>query len=462
MQIHDDLISSQRRKHGNMQAERRQLRVAALAVLLIAVVSISSLRVRVFDISSRQLQSADEGHTAAHGHTYGSATGVRKDDSVTNHWRAPLQARLRRRLKNRDAPHDEFDVPASMQNDNSEVEEPPEIEEAQPLPQYTMANVVKVIPYYHDTLGIVVYDPKTDRFVLHYATNMRWISGCYKLVKSFQHAIHSMRLLYPDRFKPDGPEFAFAMSSSDYPGVHMNECVKTQGTKCIQEELAPILHFGSVFRRAIFPSMIPMPMPQSNHLGCFHTWVLHRIVCEFYQPRGPANPSGLIFPENVGMEWDQLINSVIWRGTDFSFLHKFDPTMRQPDFDLDIEQQVDLSIEKRLAGIQALRQIYDDLIPRWKGVAWTAEAELEVYDMRMLGVPAWCNIKFSAAMSMGKKAPTNELDIYRRYEEYGIPASGEGMSLEAMAEYKYREYSTRVTTSRFRGIFCQHTHLYFI
>ena len=152
------------------------MRVAALAVLLIAVVSISSLRVRVFDISSRQLQSADEGHTAAHGHTYGSATGVRKDDSVTNHWRAPLQARLRRRLKNRDAPHDEFDVPASMQNDNSEVEEPPEIEEAQPLPQYTMANVVKVIPYYHDTLGIVVYDPKTDRFVLHYATNMRWIS----------------------------------------------------------------------------------------------------------------------------------------------------------------------------------------------------------------------------------------------------------------------------------------------
>ena len=107
MQIHDDLISSQRRKHGNMQAERRQLRVAALAVLLIAVVSISSLRVRIFDISSyssRHLQSADddEGHTAAHGHTYGSATGVRKDDSVTNHWRAPLQARLRRRLKNRD------------------------------------------------------------------------------------------------------------------------------------------------------------------------------------------------------------------------------------------------------------------------------------------------------------------------------------------------------------------------
>lgn len=300
-----------------------------------------------------------------------------------------------------------------------------------------MASVVKVMPYYHDTLGIVVYDPQTDRFVLHYATNMRWISGCYKLVKSFQHAIHAMRLLNPDRFKPDGPEFAFAMSSSDYPGVHMNECVKAQGTKCIQEELAPILHFGSVFRRDIFPSMLAMPMPQNNHLGCFHNWVLHRQVCEYYQPRGPANPSGLIFPEHVGMEWDLLINSIIWRGTDFSFLHKFDPTMRHPDFDMDIEQQVDLSIEKRLAGIQALRQIYDDLVPRWKGVAWTAEAELEVYDMRMLGVPAWCNIKFSAAMSMGKKVPTNDLDIYRRYEEYGIPASGEGMSLEAMAEYKY-------------------------
>lgn len=238
--------------------------------------------------------------------------------------------------------------------------------------------------------------------------------------------------------------------------VHMNECVKAQGTKCIQEELAPILHFGSVFRRDIFPSMLAMPMPQNNHLGCFHNWVLHRQVCEYYQPRGPANPSGLIFPEHVGMEWDLLINSIIWRGTDFSFLHKFDPTMRHPDFDMDIEQQVDLSIEKRLAGIQALRQIYDDLVPRWKGVAWTAEAELEVYDMRMLGVPAWCNIKFSAAMSMGKKVPTNDLDIYRRYEEYGIPASGEGMSLEAMAEYKYREYSSRTTTSGSRGIFVNH------
>ena len=209
--------------------ERRQLRVAALAALLIVAVSISSQLAQIFDFSSIHSQSAneDQGHSA-YGHTLNATLGAivdAVDDSVANHGGIiPLRdqtvnselSQWPQRLKKRDG--EEYDVPASMQNDNTEVEAPPEFKEAQPLPRYTMANVVKVMPYYHDTLGIVVYDPQTDRFVLHYATNMRWISGCYKLIKSFQMAIHTMRLLYPDRFKPDGPEFAFAMSSSDYPG----------------------------------------------------------------------------------------------------------------------------------------------------------------------------------------------------------------------------------------------------
>jgi len=364
--------------------------------------------------------------------------------------------------------NDDFDIPSAVEDHGDDVLQLPSnihlpsIPSAlEPLPPYSLTNVLQTLPYFHDTFAVLVYDPPTDKFIAHYSNNMRWISSCHKLVTSIKTVSNSLRMLFPRRFAPDNvdgtPEFAMAISSADYPGVQWNDCLREERTDCISGdvELAPILQFGSAFRKPIFPTMMAMPMSQMNHLNCFHYWALHRLVCNSYLPRSPENPNGLVFSEHIGLEYEKLIPQVVWRGTDFSYLHKMVPSLRPPNFDMDIASQIDLSgrIDKKTAATHAMRQVYDELIPRWKGVVWTAEAERESEmienernrknrikrrsQRQRKGALPWCNIKFAGAMSMGKKTPTGEIEYYQQFEEYGIPAAGEGMSLETLGGYKY-------------------------
>mmetsp|Transcript_2194 Transcript_2194/g.3893 ORF Transcript_2194/g.3893 Transcript_2194/m.3893 type:complete len:633 (-) Transcript_2194:77-1975(-) len=329
----------------------------------------------------------------------------------------------------------------------------------QPIAPYSLANVLQTVPYFHDTFAVLIYDPPTDKFIAHYSNNMRWISGCHKLVTSLKILANSLRILFPDRFNAEAPEFALAMSSADYPGIKWNECLLDQRSDCINAagdelELSPILQFGSNFRRSVFPTMITMPMPQMNHLSCYHYWALHHQICHYYLPRTLGNPEGLVFAETIGVKsWDELIPQVVWRGTDFSYLHKMEPSLRPPNFDMDVASQLDLSgkVDQRTAATHAIRQVYEELIPRWKGVVWTAEAEREaeaVNNRNLKGkkkpaqpeqppVLPWANIKFASAMYMGKKTPTSEIEYYKQFEVYGIPAIGERMSLETLGRYRY-------------------------
>ena len=75
---------------------------------------------------------------------------------------------------------------------------------------------------------------------------------------------------------------------------------------------------------------------------------------------------------------------------------------------------------------------------------WTAEAEREAEEKQKelpegsdeVIVP-WANMKFAGVMDAGVKKSPSDLPYYQEFEEYGIPASGETMSLETLARYKY-------------------------
>ncbi|KAL7536446.1 hypothetical protein ACHAXR_007169, partial [Thalassiosira sp. AJA248-18] len=201
----------------------------------------------------------------------------------------------------------------------------------------------------------------------------------------------------------------------------------------------------------------------------------------------PENPTGLVFGETIGLnKLEDLIPQVVWRGSDFSYLHKMETSLRQPNFELDVASKIDPSvrIDRKIAATNAIKQVYNELVPRWKGVVWTAEAEREAdvennqllnrkkrmnpqayhamnKNMKQARVPLkkeeqdarkadevlarqelqpavpWANIKFAGAMHMGEKTPTSEIEFYQQFEEYGIPAVGEGMSLEELGRYRY-------------------------
>jgi hypothetical protein len=346
-----------------------------------------------------------------------------------------------------------------------------------PLPPYSLPDVARTVPRFHDNLALLVYDPRDDKFGMHYSDSMRWTSGCKKLKTSFQMLANSLRLMFPERFDPAGqdgegvgavPELVISVASGDYPQLNWNQCMRDGRDDCFEGEgsLSPVLQFGSVFRAPVIPTTtLAMPMPQWNHLHCFHYWTMHRQICGYYLPRSPENREGLVFGEYLGLAYDDLIPQVVWRGTDFSYLHKLLPDLRRPDFREDVAGKVGASSSSssrvnsstRSAAVDAMRVIYDELIPRWRGVVLTAEAErdaerinnslerkakttkLRTEQKRVRGgmVLPWCNIKFAGTMHMGKNTPAAEVEYYQKFAEYGIPAAGEAMNLETLGTYKY-------------------------
>ena len=136
---------------------------------------------------------------------------------------------------------------------------------------------------------------------------------------------------------------------------------------------------------------------------------------------------------------------LIWRGTDFSYLTGLlprDTLIRFPDprgFIREVGND-DEEEQRRLDAILALSAMQDNLVPRWKGVALTAEAEIQFYrsgNGNDNTLP-WLNIKFSSYNIEGKgKAPTVGSSKYSAYESVGI-AVGKGKSLADLAHYKYQ------------------------
>lgn len=103
----------------------------------------------------------------------------------------------------------------------------------------------------------------------------------------------------------------------------------------------------------------------------------------------------------------------------------------------------------------ALKQDYSNLVPRWKGVVYTAEAQLllqrdieeqargqtEAMALQQQMLP-WANIKFSQFIGKaGVKAPTLGSEEYAQWESIGFPAVGEAMDLEQLARYKCECYA---------------------
>ncbi len=82
-----------------------------------------------------------------------------------------------------------------------------------------------------------------------------------------------LRTIFPERFTKNSPEFIMGVSSGDYPAMADQECIyRDEDVPCDGSGLdkAPILHFGSVFRKAMFPNMV----------GECSFVALHSFICE--------------------------------------------------------------------------------------------------------------------------------------------------------------------------------------
>lgn len=373
------------------------------------------------------------------------------------------------------------------------------IDEGLPLPPYNIEDAVRTSRMYDNTYALLVYDPEKDAFYMLYSKRHYFVHSCNKLLNSFGILTFLLRRTYPEKFLgPQSDELVIPISSGDYPAVKV-QCLdhfrglakgesKSKAT-CGDGNPAPILHFGSVYRQPhMFPNMIGMPMPSPEHLYCLEKWVIHRSVCKELRARSAVDEKGqLVYGEEFGLAWEDLIPQVVWRGTDFSFLTKLYPTLRKPIFDESLikwpwqEQEKDDQMNNKIFGrmtaskadvlkrkldrvriraprraddniqrlhqfdkaaaVKAMREQFDDLLPRWKAVVLTGEAEVDAAAAFGLddasSVMPWANMKFSNFVEDGSKTSTEGSDPYKDWESIGFPATGEYLHLTDLARYKY-------------------------
>ena len=299
---------------------------------------------------------------------------------------------------------------------------------------YNLTDVFLSADIFDNNYATVIWDPTEDLFIGYYSQRHYWVPGCSKLLTSIKKFTYMLKTLFPWRFqKGISAEFAFAISSGDFPAVKPTDCVmQRKSLPCA--ETAPILHFGSVFQRPLFPSMIAMPMPDGHHLRCFEAWVMHKAICSGL--RSVSDGGELVFGDKIRKKWKELTPQVVWRGTDFGYLGTLYPNLDRPQYDHYIQGELGSSPSMaRKETVRIMREKYNGLVPRWQGVVHTAEAEMEA-SKKTNAVP-WANIKFSNFIHRGKRASTLGALEYQKWMDVDFPVAGEGMSLEDLAHYRY-------------------------
>ena len=118
-------------------------------------------------------------------------------------------------------------------------------------------------------------------------------------------------------------------------------------------------------------------------------------------------------------------------------MNHIESTLHQPSFTRDFATVIDAAAEesdaeKKALVTRAMRDAYDELYPRWKGVVLTAEAEQEAEEKGKGAMP-WIDVKFSGASPSARGTGPE----YEKFEEYDISPVGGRMDLNQLAGYKY-------------------------
>ena len=297
------------------------------------------------------------------------------------------------------------------------------------LPKYSLKNVIEAANMYTSRYALLRYDPATDRFVAYYSNKHNWVSGCSKLAEAVRILTIILRNTLAERLTPDSGELVLAISGGDYPAIDPHKygaCLYKNEEKPCDESLlaeAPILHFGSVFSQPLFPNIIGMPMPRS-HTDCFLNWLMSdKMPCQLFTPNQSSDET---------LPWDDLIPQLVWRGTDFRFL-SIQNDLKRPEFNRHINGKTNPKTNQLKAAASILRDQYYRWLPRWKGVLYTAESEIEA--SRTGSLPK-VNIKFSDVAEGGKHAAIGAKE-YQEWEKIGFPVAGEHMDEAQLSKFKY-------------------------
>jgi len=255
---------------------------------------------------------------------------------------------------------------------------------------------------------------------------------------------YALRNHFPERFQGStSSEFIVYISTGDTPKLSCDCVIKEERLKrpnyCQNQNFAPILQFGSVYRDPwILPSVQTMPV--WPHLPCFAEWQREGTICEELKlRRDVAGKLGGEEPlDESSSVWSALIPTIIWRGSDYFFLICIHPNLLPVEWDRDIKPRSESFGKSARGVVQSLLDMWNNLTPRWKGVTLTSIAKLDAEEanQQQSTVP-WIDIKFTVKSKVHGHEVEPDIIRYEPFQDYGIDATSESMSLAQFSQYKY-------------------------
>ena len=227
---------------------------------------------------------------------------------------------------------------------------------------------------------------------------------CGRCAQLIPLMVHALKELNPSRFEPGQPVFQLLFSAGDSVS---STCVN-RGT-CKVDEFAPMLLFGSVpTDPTVFPTV--KGFPNWFYLSCLYEYKIHGVNrCDWAEPVERT------------MSWEELTPTVIWRGSDFTFLPLYNEFTPLQKFKEAISDTL-ANVTTNEVATKKLMDHWNKLSPRWRGVALTAQAELNN--------DTWIDVKFTGSFGVG---------LHDEFLERGVQVStSEKMDPTTMSHYKYQ------------------------
>eukprot|EP00804_Cyclotella_cryptica_P018319 CCRYP_017989-RA/>CCRYP_017989-RA protein AED:0.14 eAED:0.14 QI:0/-1/0/1/-1/1/1/0/510 len=318
-----------------------------------------------------------------------------------------------------------------------------------PVPQYSLFDTLSSLGAFHRDAFLFLYHPPTDEFIAISNGSSNNNPNRIRIITPI--VARALRLNFPHRF-PSQHEFAMVLSTGDMPSLK-SHCLGSSSCGG-----STVLQFGAVYRDEKIPPMpmISMPMHIIPHLPCYDIWQWNlfvnqtRRVCKYLlarpktQEAAPTHENDTVGSHGLNIDedtaWEYLIPQIIWRGTDFAFMGN----SRRPDFAKDVAPKIGSlkGDNATRAAIEVLSKFGDKLLPRWKGILLTSQAELEARSTTQQNEASaassaripWVNIKFSLYRAAGSKTEPN----LRAFQSVGISTIGEVIAMPSHSPYKYQ------------------------
>ena len=260
------------------------------------------------------------------------------------------------------------------------------------------------------TLRLLVFDgQKFEAFGLAHKNTIYTdaLKYSYRYVTMIPLMVRALKEQWPERFEPGQPVFELLLSDADSPN---SPCVNNND--CPVDRFSPILMCGTASKdESVFPTM--KYFPHSIFLDCLKRYKVDgRQECIWTEKVNPDIP------------WDDLVETLPWRGSDYTFLNYHDrfhyegPDKIKPLFDTFWKSSTKDEILYELTST-----LNNDFNPRWRAVFQSVQAESEP------GSTPWIDARFIGGSNR---------DVHRKLGERGIRTMGEQINALNMSRYKYQ------------------------